>query len=148
MFQWGRKNQRTQVKSLTSKLGTSKRGAWLWQFGSQNNNIHRLFQVFPSTTSKDAFLHPGFYMTILSGGIFRSLCDVVPSARATFIVIVVRWCGCLPRVKPHYCLLREPHSGAVPDNGRVHWEVPCFALLCIVQYVHLCRCTFESLGEL
>ena len=88
-----------------------------------------LFQVGSLTTLKPGphsarSLHD--FAWSFSDGIFRSFCSIVPSTRAAFVISVERWWRCLPCRTHHSSLCSQSHGRAVPDNGRVHREEPCF----------------------
>ena len=106
------------------------------------NTYFKLFQVSLLTTLKHGLhsarsLHD-FAWTFSDWTSVRSFCSVVPSTRAAFVIGVERWWRCLPCPTHHCSLWSQSHGGAVPDNGRVHREEPCFFfLVCILQHPHL-----------
>lgn len=133
LFQWGK----TEVR--TSSLGASKRGFFLdsRQEATTSQQQQGYTGKFRFKTVSQDWKHALILQPGVRRKFFRSLCGVVPSTRTAFVVSVVWWRGCLPLDKYGYCLQRESHGGAVPDNGRVHRQAPCFAIFAyIVQYVH------------
>lgn len=117
-----------------SSLGASKRGnpldSWQRQQHLHNNKdtpANSRFKTVSQDWKHALILQPGVRRKF-----FRSLCGVVPSTRTAFVVSVVWWRGCLPLDKYGYCLQRESHGGAVPDNGRVHRQAPCFAIFAYI----------------
>ena len=125
--QWGKTDR-------TSSLGASKRGfsARLTAEATTSQQQQGYTGKFRFKTVSQDWKHALILQPGVRRKLFRSLCGVVPSTRTAFVVSVVWWRGCLPLDKYGYCLQRESHGGAVPDNGRVHRQAPCFAIFAYI----------------
>lgn len=115
-----------------SSLGASKRGFSSTGRGKTSQQQQGYTGKFRFKTVSQDWKHALILQPGVRRKFFRSLCGVVPSTRTAFVVSVVWWRGCLPLDKYGYCLQRESHGGAVPDNGRVHRQAPCFAIFAYI----------------